>query len=99
MCALPRVTAVTTVYQSDSSSKRPRSSVVFAARVRRHIRGPTRWPRRPGLCARWAAPAAPLDTATTAWAEALTPPSWRLLAIAKPPSKDRGLTRGHSISD
>jgi len=31
MCARPRVTAVTTVYQSDSSSKRPRSSVVSAA--------------------------------------------------------------------
>ena len=33
MCALPRVTAVTTEYQRDSSSKRPRSSVVFAARA------------------------------------------------------------------
>ena len=33
MCALPRATAVTTVYQRDSSSKRPRSSVVFAARA------------------------------------------------------------------
>ena len=33
MCALLRVIAVTTVYQSDSSSKRPRSSVVFAARA------------------------------------------------------------------
>ena len=32
MCALPRATAVTTVYQRDSSSKRPRASVVFAAR-------------------------------------------------------------------
>lgn len=32
MCALLRATAVTTVYQRDSSSKRPRSSVVFAAR-------------------------------------------------------------------
>jgi hypothetical protein len=32
MCALPRVTVVTTEYQSDSSSKRPRSSVVSAAR-------------------------------------------------------------------
>ena len=33
MCALPRATAVTTVYQRDSSSKRPRASVVFAARA------------------------------------------------------------------
>jgi len=32
MCALPQVTAVTTVYQRDSSSKRPRASVVSAAR-------------------------------------------------------------------
>ena len=32
MCALSRATAVTTEYQRDSSSKRPRSSVVFAAR-------------------------------------------------------------------
>ena len=31
MCALPRVTRVTTGYQRDSSSKRPRASVVFAA--------------------------------------------------------------------
>ena len=33
MRALPRATAVTTEYQRDSSSKRPRSSVVFAARA------------------------------------------------------------------
>jgi hypothetical protein len=33
MCALPRATAVTTVYQRDSSSTRPRPSVVFAARA------------------------------------------------------------------
>ena len=31
MCALLRATAVTTEYQRDSSSKRPRSSVVLAA--------------------------------------------------------------------
>jgi hypothetical protein len=37
MCALPRATAVTTVYQRDSSSKRPRSSVVFAARALTHV--------------------------------------------------------------
>ena len=33
MCALLRATAVTTVYQRDSSSKRPRSSVVSAGRA------------------------------------------------------------------
>src|SRR2546422_9688800 len=33
MCALPRVTVVTTVYQRDSSSKRPRPSVASAARA------------------------------------------------------------------
>ena len=33
MCALLRATAVTTEYQRDSSSKRPRSSVVSAARA------------------------------------------------------------------
>src|SRR6476659_4389392 len=31
MCALPWATEVTSVYQRDSSSKRPRASVVFAA--------------------------------------------------------------------
>ena len=39
MCALPRATAVTTVYQRDSSSKRPRSSVVSAARGATQARG------------------------------------------------------------
>ena len=33
MCALPWATAVTTEYQRDSSSKRPRSSVASAARA------------------------------------------------------------------
>jgi hypothetical protein len=33
MCALPRATAVTTEYQRDSSSKRPRLSVASAARA------------------------------------------------------------------
>jgi hypothetical protein len=48
MCALPRVTAVTTVYQRDSSSKRPRSSVVSAARSPTRRRTTCRaW--RPGL--------------------------------------------------
>jgi len=56
MCALPRATAVTTVYQRDSSSKRPRASVVSAARPPTRLS--TTWrTRRPGLRARWAAPA------------------------------------------
>ena len=73
MCALPRATAVTTEYQRDSSSKRPRSSVVSAARA------PTRastigcqWTRPPGLRALRAAPSAPLDTAPTSGRDALS---------------------------
>ena len=51
MCALPRATVVTTVYQRDSSSKRPRSSVVSAARA------PTKSPRKlPKLWTRKARP-------------------------------------------
>jgi len=56
MCALPRVTAVTTVYQRDSSSKRPRSSVVSAARAptcrRSHEPSPASRASRPpgGAC-------------------------------------------------
>jgi hypothetical protein len=64
MCALPRATAVTTVYQRDSSSKRPRSSVASAARAPAHVRGSTWRTRYPGLRALRAAPAAPLDTAS-----------------------------------
>jgi hypothetical protein len=74
MCALLRAIAVTTVYQRDSSSKRPRASVVFAARLLPHRR--TTWRARyPGLRALWAAPLAPLDTAPAAWSEALMPAS------------------------
>lgn len=71
MCALPRATTATTVYQRDSSSKRPRSSVAFAARVPSCIRDPTWRARRLGLRALWAAPSAPLDAAPATWAEAL----------------------------
>lgn len=39
MCALPRATVVTTVYQRDSSSKRPRSFVVFPARTLPRVAG------------------------------------------------------------
>ena len=74
MCALLQTTAVTTVYQRDSSSKRPRSSVVFAAAILTVCR--TTWrTRSPGLRALRAAPAAPLDTAFTTWWEALMPAS------------------------
>jgi hypothetical protein len=70
MCALPRATAVTTVYQRDSSSKRPRASVVSAARPPTH-RSTTWQTRRPGLRALRAAPSVPLDTAPATWWEHL----------------------------
>jgi len=63
MCALPQATVVTTVYQRDSSSKRPRPSVVFAARTW-DVRQRT---RRPGLRALQAAPSAPLDPVLAVW--------------------------------
>jgi len=90
MCALPRATAVTTVYQRDSSSKRPRASVVSAVRHRRVgvplSRAPRRW-RRP-----WTRP-------TMRW-DALMWGSWRLLGNCpcQEPSNARALTKGHSIS-
>src|SRR5829696_9580465 len=62
MWALPRAIAVTTVYQRDSSSKRPRLSVVSAARTPNGSRDTTWRTRHPGLRALRAAPAAPLDT-------------------------------------
>jgi len=94
MCALPRATAVTTVYQRDSSSKRPRPSVVSAARAPNGTRETTWRTRHPGLRALRAAPAAPLDTAPATWSKAVMPASWRLQTFAKPPSKDRGLDKG-----
>ena len=75
MCALPRATAVTTEYQRDSSSKRPRLSVVSAARAPSCVRDTRWWARHPGLRALQAAPAAPLDTVPTTWSEALMPAS------------------------
>ena len=97
MCALPRVTRVTTGYQRDSSSKRPRASVVSAARA--PTRRSTTWrTRRPGLRAQRAAPSAPLDTAPTTWSDAIREQADACSATAKPRSKDRGLTKGHSIS-
>src|SRR5436190_2704010 len=73
MCALLRVTAVTTVYQRDSSSKRPRSSVVSAVRAPTYVRDTTWRTRHPGLRALRAAPAAPLDTAHATSSEAFMP--------------------------
>ena len=75
MCALPRATAVTTVYQRDSSSKRPRPSVVSAARAPNGTRETTWRTRHPGLRALRAAPAAPLDTAPATWSKAVMPAS------------------------
>ena len=73
MCALPRATAVTTVYQRDSSSKRPRLSVVSAARAPSCVRDTTWRTRHPGLRALRSAPAAPLDTVPATWSEARMP--------------------------
>jgi len=97
MCALLRATAVTTVYQRDSSSKRPRLSVVSAARVLSGIRDTT-WrhgiqgfaPCGQRLRRPW--------TPRSPRGQRLMPSSSRLLAVSKPPSKDRGLTTSHSIS-
>ena len=49
MCALLRATAVITGYQRDSSSKRPRLSVVSAVRTPTHGRRPLWRARPPGL--------------------------------------------------
>jgi len=98
MCALPRAIAVTTVYQRDSSPKRPRSSVVSAARAPSCL-GNTTWrTRHPGLLALRAAPAAPLDTALATWTEALMPATNACWLSPSHHRKIGGLTRGHSIS-
>src|SRR5215203_1820732 len=73
VCAATYV--VITVYQRDSSSKRPRLSVVSAARPRSCTRDTRWWTRHPGLRARRAAPPAPLETAPTTWSEATMPAS------------------------
>jgi hypothetical protein len=67
MCALPRATAVTTEYQRDSSSKRPRSSVAFAARVPSGVWNTTWQTRHPGLRALRAAPPAGTTQCTWGW--------------------------------
>ena len=55
MCALPWATTVTTVYQRDSSSKRPRVSVVSAARppTTRLWKLPTLWTLENAPTASW----------------------------------------------
>src|SRR5229473_166213 len=101
MCALPRAIAVTTVYERDSSSKRPRSSVVSADRVLTRAGGTTWRTWRPGLRTPQVAPPAPLDTTPATWSDAVRPASGRLPASVRPPPvdtlQDGGLTRGHSI--
>jgi hypothetical protein len=94
MCALPWATGVTTEYQRDSSSKRPRSSVVSAARAPTHRQMPDEGMRPPGLRALRAAPTAPLDPApATGWealdASKLTPARTRQATIER-----RGLDKG-----
>jgi hypothetical protein len=64
MCALLRATVVTTEYQRDSSSKRPRLSVVFAVRALRHAsRISENEHGLQGFAPLRAAPSAPLDPA------------------------------------
>ena len=100
MRALPRVTVVITEYQRDSSSKRPRSSVVFAARPPTRAAPPDRQTTDPA--SRASRPAggacgAPGHRArhvvSDSYACKLTPAGIRQATI-----EDRGLTRGHSIS-
>ena len=98
MCALPRAIAVTTVYQRDSSSKRPRLSVVSAARA------PTR--RRMSEDAHGLQGFAPCGRRLRRPWTPCPPPGQRhscqqadaCWLFAKPSVKDRGLTEGHSIS-
>lgn len=94
MCALPRATAVTTVYQRDSSSKRPRPSAVSAARAPNRIRDITWRTRHPGLRALGAAPAAPLDTAPATWSKSSYASKLTLAGIRQATIEDRGLDKG-----
>jgi hypothetical protein len=98
MCALLRATVVTTVYQRDSSSKRPRSSVVSAARAptrrRSHEAGTASRASRP----RGGAFGAPRPRAGLVRKRMLLPPSLRLAAPRQSFGKTMHLTAGHSIS-
>ena len=95
MCALPWVTAVTTVYQRDSSSKRPRVSVVSAARTPTR-RSTTWWTRRPGLRAHGRRLRRPWTPRPPPGRMHLCEQADARSATAKPPSKDRGLDKGSS---
>ena len=65
MCALLRATVVTTEYQRDSSSKRPKSSVVLVARSRRSRWTPPQpWTRKNAPTAAWKT-TRPFSTVTT----------------------------------
>ncbi len=96
--ALSRATAVTTVYQRDSSSKRPRSSVVFAARApnggESHVANAASRASRPA----GGASGAPGHRARHV-GRALTRNKLTLAAqVSAGHSEDGGLTEGHSIS-
>jgi hypothetical protein len=89
MCALPRAIAVTTVYQRDSSSKRPRSSVVSADRVLSRA-GSTTWRALAGEC--------PATTVNTLHDGGLDKGSFhiRLERSAQPPSRRVRLFSGRT---
>ncbi len=99
MCALPRATAVTTGYQRDSSSKRPRTSVVSAARpptrrnhmsdCGRRVQGFAPFGRR--LRRPWTRRPRSDEELSCQQADAC----WQL---STPLSEDGGLTESHSIS-
>jgi hypothetical protein len=98
MCALPRAIAVTTVYQRDSSSKRPRASVVFAARP--PTRRSTTWRARYSRASRPMGGAFGAPGHRAHHVAGCTHASKLTLARQLPSHlpKDRGLTRDHSIS-
>ena len=94
MCALPRATAVTTVYQRDSSSKRPRASVVFAARPRQCQSANTASRASRPAGGAFGAPGPRVRSLTrTLYASKLT-----LARDGQASFNERGLTEGHSIS-
>ena len=94
MCALPRATAVTTVYQRDSSSKRPRSSVVSAARVTDASEVPRGGHGLQGFAPCGRRLRRPWTPRPPRGRRRLCQQADACSAIAKPPSKDRGLDRG-----
>ena len=93
MCALPRAIAVTTVYQRDSSSKRPRASVVSAARLTDAVGVPRGGRGVQGFAPR-AAPAVPLDTAPTTWSRGSYASKLTLAGDRQATIERSGLDRG-----